>query len=677
MRIVQKETVTVQRNDISLAYLESFYMQPENKEKLILIYNGIKYWTVLDYNLLRSVHTQRELEVFLYIDCCQEYILDENDQELAEEIYRHAKTSIIPIMSESGIRKFIQMVLPVEEHIYINSIHKLESYLKEIGASAYHIRIPLKDELTRNIHDFVYFAGDSLMWRECNRNYVDSMLRYVTDKGYTEAKSAALAVSSLEGKILGNGNRKIFLVGSCIANGWTGLKGDELATILNEMLGGQYEIQCVLMGRFDNVKKYQLLEHDIRNNDLIILLDYGLDLCDTAIDVAALFSEYKGDKWLYYDIPVHTTRYGNELLAKAIAEKIVFSHNWDKNGDKSRVIHKGMPMLCWHDEEIIKKYCDKLPKKQGCGRIGAVVMNCNPFTLGHRYLVEQALLQTDVLYLFVVEEDASEFSFEERFGMVKAGVADLKNVTVVPSGRFILSRESFRNYFEKEQLQGVTVDASKDLHIFAEYIAKELDIKKRFVGEEPFDTVTRQYNQQMKEILEKAGIEVVEIPRKLVRGMAISASRVRKYLKTGDWQTVQELVPQATMAYLQKHVKAVEKNEKVLDRYEQKVLRNMIDFIHNFDRTVLYGTGRDALGLLKYMPEEVIEKLDYCDRRAYTEDYRFMGKKVIAPSELSATDNGNGILISSTGYRYEIYDMLEDLGISKECIMFNPICFGN
>lgn len=92
--------------------------------------------------------------------------------------------------------------------------------------------------------------------------------------------------------------------------------------------------------------------------------------------------------------------------------------------------------------------------------------------------------------MFVVEEDASEFSFEERFEMVKSGTMDLKNVAVVSSGKFILSKESFRNYFEKEKMQGVVVDASKDLNIFARYIAERLNISKRFVGEEPFDTVT-------------------------------------------------------------------------------------------------------------------------------------------------------------------------------------------
>lgn len=262
--------------------------------------------------------------------------------------------------------------------------------------------------------------------------------------------------------------------------------------------------------------------------------------------------------------------------------------------------------------------------------------------------------------------------------MVQAAIADLKKVIAVPSGRFILSRESFRSYFEKEQLQGVTVDASKDLYIFVEYIAKNLGIQKRFVGEEPFDTVTRQYNLQMKKILEDAGIEVIEIPRKLAGNVIISASKVRKCLADGDEDIIKELVPQSTLEYLRHHVDYNKKKNRVnLDRFEQKMIQNMVEFIRNHNKIVLYGTGRDAQGLLKCLPEEMIEKLEYCDRRAYTEHYEFMGKKVMSPPELAAQGRNVKILVSSTGYKYDIYDVLIDLGISGGNVMFNPICFEN
>jgi [citrate (pro-3S)-lyase] ligase len=36
------------------------------------------------------------------------------------------------------------------------------------------------------------------------------------------------------------------------------------------------------------------------------------------------------------------------------------------------------------------------------GTTSALIMNCNPFTLGHRYLVETAASENDIVHLFVV-----------------------------------------------------------------------------------------------------------------------------------------------------------------------------------------------------------------------------------------------------------------------------------
>ena len=37
-------------------------------------------------------------------------------------------------------------------------------------------------------------------------------------------------------------------------------------------------------------------------------------------------------------------------------------------------------------------------------------MNCNPFTKGHKYLIEKASKENDVVHLFILTEDKSEFS---------------------------------------------------------------------------------------------------------------------------------------------------------------------------------------------------------------------------------------------------------------------------
>lgn len=183
-------------------------------------------------------------------------------------------------------------------------------------------------------------------------------------------------------------------------------------------------------------------------------------------------------------------------------------------------------------------------------QIGAIVMNCNPFTLGHQYLVEYASAQVVKLYIFVVEEDKSEFPFEDRIELVRQGVKHLSNVEVLPSGKFIISQQTFSGYFNKAQLQDVTVDSSEDVEIFGKEIAPTLGITIRFAGEEPTDSVTRQYNETMKNILPRHGVEFREIPRKTFGDKVISASIVREALKRGDFDRIKNLVPMTTYLYL-------------------------------------------------------------------------------------------------------------------------------
>jgi [citrate (pro-3S)-lyase] ligase len=185
--------------------------------------------------------------------------------------------------------------------------------------------------------------------------------------------------------------------------------------------------------------------------------------------------------------------------------------------------------------------------------VGAIVMNCNPFTLGHRYLIETVAKLVDELFIFVVQEDKSFFPYEDRLMLVRAGTTDLENVTVLPSGKFIISALTFTDYFGKSDIQDRVVDTSQDVAIFGKHIAPTLGITTRFVGEEPLDNITRQYNQSMKEILPEYGVDVTIIPRKEESGAPISASRVRALLKDRDFESIAKLVPITTLDYLKEH----------------------------------------------------------------------------------------------------------------------------
>lgn len=183
----------------------------------------------------------------------------------------------------------------------------------------------------------------------------------------------------------------------------------------------------------------------------------------------------------------------------------------------------------------------------GAGSVGVTVVNCNPFTLGHQHLIEYAAASVDHLVIFVVEENRSQFDFAMRYELVVQGTSHLSNISVVRSGRFMLSALTCPEYFSKEELPYAAVDASIDLNIFGEYIAPALNVSVRFIGEEPLCAITRQHNQQMKNILPTYGVRVEEIQRLAVEDQVVSASRVRVYLQSQRVEELKKLVPPTTL----------------------------------------------------------------------------------------------------------------------------------
>lgn len=177
---------------------------------------------------------------------------------------------------------------------------------------------------------------------------------------------------------------------------------------------------------------------------------------------------------------------------------------------------------------------------------GVVVMNCNPFTLGHRYLIEQAAKQVERLFVMVVREDCSLFAYAERKAMVEQGVAHLKNVTVIDGSEYAISQATFPTYFLKRLDDAADTQMLLDLDLFRRHIAPALGATVRFVGTEPTDRLTRRYNQLMHEVL----ADVREIVRLEKEGNAVSASRVRKAMEQGDMSTIRQLVPPTTLPYI-------------------------------------------------------------------------------------------------------------------------------
>ncbi len=207
-------------------------------------------------------------------------------------------------------------------------------------------------------------------------------------------------------------------------------------------------------------------------------------------------------------------------------------------------------LLMENRQSGVRNFVAQLPKADTEGTIGSIVMNANPFTLGHRFLVEQASSKCDHVYVFVLSEDKSEFSFEDRIKLVKEGTADIKNVTVLPTGPYLISSATFPTYFLKERDKASEIQCMLDIEVFAKHFAPKFNITKRFVGTEPISPMTNMYNNALLRSLPEKGIEVIEIPRTEKSDAPISASRVRALIKEGKLDEVKALVPETTFNHL-------------------------------------------------------------------------------------------------------------------------------
>lgn len=238
---------------------------------------------------------------------------------------------------------------------------------------------------------------------------------------------------------------------------------------------------------------------------------------------------------------------GNQIFTKP-KNVPVFEHM----GFKCVAVAEPYAALLEKGTDTLEDYLGRVRSILGTGEgknRGAIVMNCNPFTLGHRSLVEYAHNNCDEVIIFAVQEDRSIFPFSDRFSLIKQGVRDMKGVEVISGGDFIISNATFPTYFIKGTDE-LAAQTKLDATIFATRIAPALNITVRFVGEEPTDKTTLAYNNAMREVFAQNGIELKEIPREQKGNQIVSASSVRRALADDDWETVYRMVPKATLIYL-------------------------------------------------------------------------------------------------------------------------------
>lgn len=350
--------------------------------------------------------------------------------------------------------------------------------------------------------------------------------------------------------------KKIYILGPCIAYGYGCLAEDSLYGQLQELVTEmEYQVVSIFVPR----EKYDVFENEVKKipihkKDIVIVIngtswfplqrsktEYGVP---SKVDMLSIYGQQDRET-MFSQVPLHTNCAGNRAMAEMLFESFLKREIIKLNKEEDCYLQRGELLNSAAIMEI-EEYLGKI--KRPCkGVIGAIVMNCNPFTFGHRYLVEYAADKVDFLYIFVIQEDRSMFKFDDRYRMVQEGTADIQNVIVVSSGEWIISYQTFTSYFEKEINQDVKIDASLDLEIFARYVAPSLGITDRFVGEEPFDMVTHQYNEQMKEVLGDYGIAVTEIPRLRIEGKIVNATYVRECVRNKEWEEIEKYVPETTL----------------------------------------------------------------------------------------------------------------------------------
>lgn len=304
------------------------------------------------------------------------------------------------------------------------------------------------------------------------------------------------------------------------------------------------------LNRFD--LKYEAVDYTvvIRENDNIIAT---CSKKENIVKCFAIDSKYQG------------LGISNNLISK-VTEKLFTEgiyHNFIFTKPENTFLFEGLgyKLICSTDKvallesgnKNINSFLDSIQKKykiDSTKEYSSLVMNCNPFTLGHRYIIEQASKESENVIVFVVKEDKSIFPFDTRIRLVREGTADLKNVIVVEGGEYVISSATFPSYFLKQKDDSLEEYTKLDCEIFSKYFVPKFNIVKRYVGTEPNCVVTNTYNKTICKVLPKHNVDVNIVERKKVNSDVISASKVRKILKEFDTRNLEELVPETTFKFL-------------------------------------------------------------------------------------------------------------------------------
>lgn len=362
----------------------------------------------------------------------------------------------------------------------------------------------------------------------------------------------------IEKHIINENLPTIFLFGPCIIFG-TFVKAEEtISSILQDKIGNT---MCVrnMASTFWGEMISQMEAVSYKEGDIVLFFKHKEFLNDVKIPIVNIKSAYNNDwKNNVWDNLLHCNSKIMKNIAYLLYDNLLKLNFLSLKGYSGERKEKRFWLKKSQKNNLIENWFDEICTSYSIAdnvESGAIVMNCNPFTIGHKYLVQTASSQVKILYVFVVSENKSRFDFSARYQMVKLGTQEFDNVIVLPSGPYIISSDTMNGYFIKDKLQSIhPIECyMTDLRIFGAVIAPKFGINTRFVGEEPADLYTNSYNQALKEILPDYGVKVIEIPRICIDGKVVSASEVRKLLEKKEFDKLAKFVPDTTLTYLLKN----------------------------------------------------------------------------------------------------------------------------
>ena len=565
MENIYQKIILVGHNEYA-DYLAEYF---EKNPNIYFEHREIQKFKLID-DVYYTEDVKPEESIYIFADFYRERSLYNNDGKKLQtlyvcKIYREElkTTDYLNDMNEYIVPRLVENGIGVLK-VYIPDEKKLVHY-KKIRRKQIYWKIVRK-------------INENYFWKKREHNTNTEYLKeekqnLVNDntKGYSIVYGNGQYINFTNGfrETVGNGigiNNSIYFFGPCFIRGIEVEDKNTIPSLLKKKIGQRYNVYNY--GSEFHTCNYIMRTLDYKQGDIVVIFSSEkrenevkenkkvkyLDLTETYNKIGDL-QKHVYDMLEHFDFTVEKQIVDDDY---ELLEKNGFLRISNSLANKTISFgpeHKRIPDIVFCKDKNFIKWISELKEEYlFAGKAGAIVMNCNPFTNGHRYLIETVAKKVEHLFIFVVQEDKSIFPYKDRMMLVKEGTSDLINVHVVPSGNYMISSMTLPGYFQKEQLSDTVLDASTDLLLFLQ-IAKELNISVRFAGEEPLDPFTRQYNENMEKFLPKYGVEFEVIKRKEENGAVISASRVRRALKDGKYDEIKKLVPDTTYEYLVKRYK--------------------------------------------------------------------------------------------------------------------------